>query len=613
MINFKQQIDEDIELIQNEWTSIDLNVSKPEYAFNYWVLSKLYDIDEELIPNNVVEYNDKNIDCYAHYEDSKELFIIQNKFYDTNTNLNRKEVSDFLETPLSQLKNNNYKRSKELQDIFNNAIDDPEYKIWLHFYITNEKVSVDVQLLIKTFNLNQNNSKAQIRSTLYDINGIKDLYFGESFKENVNFKFTLDTINKGTVLRILPEEYKLTGMSEAYYIMTPVIALFELYRSSVLKQYPIFEENIREYLGKNSINNGIISTLKTKSDRKNFFYYNNGITMICDKAENNTGGKFSLTLYQPQIVNGCQTVNTIREVLNDYPDEQLNSEFEGVYVMVKVLVVKESNPTFYQDIVKFTNRQNSINDKAFGASNDLFLKLQEYFQSRGFLLLVKPSDKNKFKGQYKNKTELLKLIAKANSFCDNNHVQFKTLNEVTIPLDKFLQVIIALVQDGHSAYRKKSLVLKPTSETYRNVSTKVQDMFSVDNMIRLYLLFKLAELDRANSQDKKTPIPYYLIGFLGSFLDKDNKNCYNNLMENLFSKSSSEFNGIYEYFKNLTNLYKKGYFKKYGIEYNSMIKKAIDKDLLTEQIDTLDTITMNDSITDFIKDMKTNFGAQHFV
>lgn len=609
MIHFKQQIDEDIQLIQNDWRDIDLNVEKPEYAFNYWVLSRLYDIDEELIPNNVVEYNDKNIDCFVHYEESKELFIIQNKFYNEGTNLNRKEVSDFLETPLSQLKNNSYKRSKELQDIFNSAIIDSEYKIWLHFYITNKKISDDILLLVKTFNLNQTGSIAQIRCSLYDIDGINDLYYGESFKENVQFKFTLDTINKGTVLRILPEQYKLTGMSEAYYIMTPVIALFELYQSAVIKQYPIFEENIREYLGKNNINNGIINTLKTKADRKNFFYYNNGITMICDRAENAGGSKFSLTLHQPQIVNGCQTVNTIREVLNDYPTEQLNKEFEGVYVMVKVLVVKESNPTFYQDIVKFTNRQNSINDKAFGASNELFLNLQDYFEDRGFLLLVKPSDKNKFKNTYNNKTEQLKILAKANSFCKNSHIQFKTINDISIPLDKLLQVIIALVQDGHSAYRKKSLVLKPTSETYNSISTKIQEFLSVDNMIRLYLLFKKADIDKASSPDKKTPIPYYLIGFLGSFANKEAINCYNNLLENLFQKSPNTFNTIYDYLKNLTNLYKKNYFKKHGVEYNSMIKRAIDTELLSEQIETLDTISTNDIITNFINDLKKNFSA----
>jgi hypothetical protein len=609
MIDFKQQIDEDIEIIQNEWKDIDLNVQKPEYAFNYWVLNKLYDLDEEIIPNNVVEYNDKNIDCFVHYEDSKELFLIQNKYYGETTFLNRKEVADFLETPLSQLKNNNYKRSKELQDIFNEAILDSEYKIWLHFYITNSKVSEDIGLLIKSFNLNQEGNKAQIRCSLYDINGIKDLYYGESFKENVKFKFTLDTINKGTVLRILPEQYNLTGMSEAYYIMTPVIALFELYRSAVIKQYPIFEENIREYLGKNSINNGIIQTLKTKEDRKNFFYYNNGITMICDKADNDTGGKFSLTLYQPQIVNGCQTVNTIREVLNDYPTEQLNEEFEGVYVMVKVLVVKENNPTFYQDIVKYTNRQNSINENAFGASHDLFLNLQSYFQERGFLLLVKPSDKNKFKELYKNKTEFLKQISKANEFKQNSRFYFKTLSDITIPLDKFLQVIIALIQDGHAAYSKKSLVLKPTSETYKNISTKIQDFLSVDNMIRLYLLYRIADIEKNNSEDKKTPIPYYLIGFLGHFMDKEPKDCYNNLFEHLFSREDRDFFEIFDYLKNLTNLYKKNYYKKHNTEYNSMIKKPIDNELLAEQIETLDTIADSKVIKDFKNALINNFSA----
>ena len=62
-----------------------------------------------------------------------------------------------------------------------------------------------------------------------------------------------------------------------------VVDIYEIYKQAIEKNYELFEENIREYLGTQGINNGIIKTLKDSVDRANFFYYNNGITIICEK------------------------------------------------------------------------------------------------------------------------------------------------------------------------------------------------------------------------------------------------------------------------------------------------------------------------------------------
>ena len=92
---FRQQIDEDIMLIQKELSYINSNLSKNEYAFNYWILSRIFNIDEELIPEMVTEYRDKGVDCFVHYEDSKQLYIIQNKYHLPENPGSRKEVADF--------------------------------------------------------------------------------------------------------------------------------------------------------------------------------------------------------------------------------------------------------------------------------------------------------------------------------------------------------------------------------------------------------------------------------------------------------------------------------------------------------------------------------------
>jgi hypothetical protein len=583
---FKEQIFEDIKLIQEQYSESEPKLNKDEYAFNYWILGRIYNIDEEIIPDQIVEYRDFGLDCYVHYEDSKELFIIQNKFYDESTNLDRKHVTDFLKTPLSELKNGSYKRKRELQEIFNKAIMDDSYKIYLHFYVTNNKRNSTIDNLFNQFNIDNTPTekcKAIIQSKIYYLDDIYELYYGKSFKEKKQFKFDLKTTNKGTILRILPKEYDLKGMSPAHYIMTPVSVIYKMYTDALQKQYPLFEENIREYLGRNSINNGIMKTLKNEDDRKNFFYYNNGITIICEEATPSSGSGFTICVSQPQVVNGCQTVSTIFEVLDDYAkkDEKLiEKEFGNVYVMVKVLIfneeVKNQKPSFYKDIVKYTNSQNAINDKAFASDKDIFFKLQEEFEQRGFLILVQPSDKNKYKNIYKDKGRFNALIESARKYTDVVNIDISTLTDIMIPLEKLLQVYLAFMTDGYHAYSKKNNILNPQSEYYQKYSLLMHENLTFDNLLRLYVIFKKAEIDKSKSDDKKTPIPYYLIGFLGYFIDNKNYDSLNNFLKNLFAIKKEEIQKIYNYISDLTNLYKIAYKSAFSEEYNTMIKQKID-------------------------------------
>ena len=59
---------------------------------------------------------------YMPNEETKELFIIQCKHYDEETKVIRNMVADFLKTPLAVLDKGNYKKSVELQKIYNKAI-----------------------------------------------------------------------------------------------------------------------------------------------------------------------------------------------------------------------------------------------------------------------------------------------------------------------------------------------------------------------------------------------------------------------------------------------------------------------------------------------------------
>lgn len=408
LILFRDQIKEDINIIQEQWSYTDLNLKDDSYAFNYWILSRIYGLDEEIIYDYITEYNDKSIDCFVYFEENKELYIIQNKYYSDDNTITRTQIADFLESPLAILNNNNYKKSSELQNIFNKIKDDSEGKIYLHFFSTTNNKSYDVDRLIKNFNNNNHGVTCFVNANFFDLSSLYDLYYGKNYSSDISFTYKLGTVNKGTFAS-LREEYGVEGLFEAYYIITPVYEIYKMLLEAEKKGYSIFERNIREYLGKNSVNNGIVQTLMSKSERKNFMYYNNGITVICKEIKSSyqdTHRKLRiLPLENPQIVNGCQTVSSIKKVLENVTNAE--EEYKNVYVMLKTLVIDNpedlESKTFYNNVVKFTNKQNAISEKAFTSNMDIFYRMQEEFLKRGFVLLVKPSDNNKFKEMFKEK------------------------------------------------------------------------------------------------------------------------------------------------------------------------------------------------------------------
>ena len=614
-MDFKKQIDDDIRIIKQQFSSIDKKVKKDEYAFNYWILNRIYSIDEEMIPNNIIDYSDKGIDCFVHYEDTKELFIIQNKYYSSDTIVKRDDVSNFLYAPIKILLNGNYTRSNELQRIFDRAVTDDEYKIWLHFYVTNDYCSDDIATLINSFCIEdrENKIKANISAKYFTLGDIRMMYYDERFTNKKSFTAILPTRRSGTSLDVRPDEYDLNWMIDLRYVLVNVVDLFNMYKQAIETNYELFEENIREYLGTKGINNGIIKTLYNKNDRQNFFYYNNGITIICKRCETLRSNDFDdkqnlygFKLLNPQIVNGCQTVNSIAEVLSHFSIEELKTEFKRTFVLVKVFVfdekTKETHENLDFNIVKYTNSQNGISEKAFAAKKNYFINIQKEFKNRGMLLLVKPSDKNKFNTEYTDIVKNQGLNFKNNGYYDFFEIENKNLNSLMIPLEKLLKVLLAFTHDGYIAFTKGSSVLNPNSQMYyKDFSLKIEEKITIDNMIRLFMVYNKAEFDKKqNKNDNRHPISYYLLSFMGYYFKNKDYTEINEKLDKLFSDKDT-FNNVYEFFKNVTKIYSNLYCKLKNVDYNIMIKQEIDTTIFEQCIDNAKVFSYPDSVKWFLE------------
>lgn len=590
---FKKQIEEDIALLQKDLLYLDSNLLKEAYAFNYWVLSRIFSIEEELIPELITEYSDKAVDCFVHYEESKELYIIQNKYYALDGTVARTDVADFLNTPLTILNNNDYTRSSDLQNAFNKAKEDCEYKVILCFFTTTQKESRDIKSLINRFNTDNHNMACYVEARYIGISDIYQLYYGKNYKEDINFTYSLGTPKKGTFAS-LREEYGMEELYKAYYIVTPVFELYKMILEAEKKDYAIFEKNIREYLGRTPINTGIIETLKSKSERKNFIYYNNGVTIICQNINSDymdtSSGLRRVPLVNPQIVNGCQTVESIKKVLENLPENIIREEYKSVYVMVKALVIEDrddkKNNDFFENVVKYTNRQNAISDKAFASNMDVFERMQQEFERRGFLLLVKPSDKNRYNSL--SKQNRASLIQKANVTISKMDFPIVNYTDVYIPLEKLLQVFLALMKTGYFAFTKKNQILKQNGEIFESYCLQIHNYLTIDNMIKLYCLYKKAENERMQTKEKRMPIPYYIIGFLGELIGEKSMENIQERLNYIFSDSRI-FSEAYRYLTLITKNYKRDYERNVVPgDYNSMIKKVIDENVLSYAIEIAD-------------------------
>ena len=587
MSDFKKQIEEDIKEYQENYKYIS-NIEKDEWAFNYWVLDKLFYEDEELIEEKIVDYHDLGIDAYEIYEDTKDIFLIQNKYYSETTGITAEYVkNDFLLRAITALENGTYKKSDELQGAFSKYKDSADFTVYLQLFVTNNIHNKEADEYVKKFNATHPKYIAKI----FYLDDIEERYYGEIQQIKKNITVKVESVNKGTILTINTEGYKLENVINAKYVLTPVVSVYRLYRDSIEKGYPIFDKNIREYLGNKGVNKSIYQTLLDEEDRKNFFYYNNGITVICDKmtkiitqpSDYNMNAAF--TIENPQIVNGCQTVNSIYEALKNIDPNKLEKDFKDTFVMLKILQIDRDDSAYdrlYKDIVRHTNSQNSIDEKTFVANTDTFIRLQNEFEAKGFLLLIKQSDKNKFANKYKVATKLKKLSSeRVNRFGLN---EIRKASDLYIPLEKFLQVINAFVVGGYVAYVKKSSMLKFGSEQYQTAISFIKNGYVTnDVMLDLYMLYKRAEQTKKEKNDSRTPIPYYLIdGFAKHECEGRNPA---KIVEQLGDRN--RVNKVINLYTAVSKAYAREYYKKFNIDYNKMIKRNVEYDIFDSQRDTL--------------------------
>lgn len=142
--------------------------------------------------------------------------------------------------------------------------------------------------------------------------------------------------------------------------------------SGVLRKY-IFESNVRDWAGDVEVNQEIRSTLDHQ-DSLNFWWLNNGITILCSRAT--IAGK-TMSMDDVQVVNGLQTTVTIHEYLKENPETE-----DSRALLVRVVVTDD--PEARDRIIKATNHQTAIPPASLKATDRIQRDMETYFKQHGW-------------------------------------------------------------------------------------------------------------------------------------------------------------------------------------------------------------------------------------
>ena len=139
----------------------------------------------------------------------------------------------------------------------------------------------------------------------------------------------------------------------------------------------LLERNIRRYLGlhTNRVNTAIHATLCDQEKSDKFYFYNNGITVVCDKFDYNAFQRtdYTVQLKNMQVINGGQTCKTIQETLNE---NQPNMAGESAYVIIRVYQLSDTHQEFVQDITYATNSQNPVDLRDLRSNDEIQRQLE---------------------------------------------------------------------------------------------------------------------------------------------------------------------------------------------------------------------------------------------
>ncbi len=159
------------------------------------------------------------------------------------------------------------------------------------------------------------------------------------------------------------------GIPQAYYGVLPFSEFKKILVDENDNITSVFDDNVRDFQGlDNPVNKVITQTLESDNPFL-FSVVNNGITVVVNDIK--TSGN-SFTIFDYQIVNGCQTSNVLYSQRN-------NPSLDGLSIPIRIIETKDE--AVKTRITVSTNNQTAIKKEQLFATSEFQKNLELYYNS----------------------------------------------------------------------------------------------------------------------------------------------------------------------------------------------------------------------------------------
>lgn len=353
-------------------------------AFELVVLNILYakeldfTFNKEHI-NEIAKYiiapPDSGIDIFVEKENGDEFSydVIQVKNCDLTESELRHSITDMKRTILDYCKNPKLVQSESCREIISNSSFDKNKKANCQYYVVHTGSvrdfagSEDDEHIITTRELEiiRNNKADNVEEGIIPIN------------KSGNFMIYGNKDDEQRAIICSVSGYELAIINNDYY-------------STERGRNILFGQNLREAINTNKSKtyDGMKKTIIKCPE--NFWYYNNGITIISDCLDGldvneekcsfeNSEKIEKVKLKNFSIVNGAQTTSSLGMILKDAlknKEDNIIESLKKVYVLVRILQVSEED--MRRDIAIYNNTQNPITSRDMVANRDEQKKLHDW-------------------------------------------------------------------------------------------------------------------------------------------------------------------------------------------------------------------------------------------
>lgn len=203
--------------------------------------------------------------------------------------------------------------------------------------------------------------------------------------------------------------------------------------SVILKEY-LFESNIRDYQNKTEVNKDIENTLTDPAKENDFWWLNNGITILADEGSL-IGKTFSLS--NIQIVNGLQTSHSIYHA---FKDNDIKNDQRTIFCKIIITTNNDNRDS----IIKATNFQNSVPASSLRSTDIIQRDIESFLFNKGLFY-------DRRKNFYKNSGKPISKI---------------------ISINFLAQALTAVLQQNPSKARSNPTILTKTDDDYNKLFNK---------------------------------------------------------------------------------------------------------------------------------------------